>query len=103
MSYLLYLDDVRPIPKGYMGVRSYTEFVSFINHNGLPQLISFDHDLGQEKTGYDCAKWLVDYCLETNYPLPIVIVHSQNPVGKENIQKLLSNFYRHQQSDDLSR
>lgn len=88
----LYLDDLRPTPTGFERVYAYEEFVKFILDNGLPDFISYDHDLGEGKTGYDCAKWLVDYCLENNLSLPEYAVHSQNPVGKENILTLLSNF-----------
>lgn len=90
----LYLDDLRPIPDGYIGLRSYREFVDWITLHGLPVYISFDHDLGLAKSGYDCAKWLVDYCLDHKVPLPDFDVHSQNPVGKENITALLNNFIK---------
>ncbi|WP_099365490.1 cyclic-phosphate processing receiver domain-containing protein [Sphingobacterium sp. 1.A.4] len=88
----LYLDDIRPIPNGYFGARSYAEFVKYIEKNGLPDFISFDHDLGLEKSGYDCAIWLVNYCMDNVLMLPDFEVHSQNPVGKENISSLLYNF-----------
>ncbi len=88
----LYLDDVRPTPENFQRVYNFDEFVKFIADKGLPNFISFDHDLGEEKTGYDCAKFLVDYCLDQNLKLPEFYVHSQNPVGKENIEKLLDNF-----------
>ncbi len=100
----LYLDDVRPIPVGYYGVRSYKEFVEYIENNGVPNHISFDHDLGWDlvtgekilslgtPTGYDCAKYLVD----NNLPMPDTWeVHSMNPVGKENIEFLLKSYKRH--------
>ena len=38
------------------------------------------------------AKYLVEYCLAHQLPLPNYQVHSQNPVGKENIERLLENF-----------
>lgn len=66
-------------------VKSYNEFIFWIKTNGLPDAICFDHDLGmdvaalarakgksknaarklkqEEKTGHDCAKWLVNYCI----------------------------------------
>lgn len=87
-------------------VRSYNTFVAWIVKNGLPDFISFDHDLadihysmdfsnpnfnGNEMTGYDCAKWLVDYCLDQKLQLPHFVIHSQNPVGKQNIQGYLLN------------
>jgi len=71
----LYLDDLRPIPKGFVGVRSYSEYVIFIT-----------------QSGFDCAKWLVNYCLDNGKPIPKFVVHSQNPVGKQNIESLLNNF-----------
>lgn len=88
----LFLDDLRPIPEGYIGIRSYKEFVTYITDKGLPDFISFDHDLGLEESGYDCAKWLVNYCLDYGSRLPQFHVHSQNPVGKINILSLLNNF-----------
>ncbi|MEI7594591.1 MAG: cyclic-phosphate processing receiver domain-containing protein [Bacteroidota bacterium] len=83
-------------------VRSYNDFTIWITQNGLPDLISFDHDLGDydstdctsEKTGYDCAKWLVEYCLDNNKVLPEFAVHSANPIGAENIKGLLKSFIK---------
>lgn len=97
----LYLDDLRPIPNGFIGVRSYTEFINYINQNGLPDFISFDHDLGLEESGFDCAKWLVNYCLDKKIGLPEFTVHSQNPVGKKNIESLLNNFIKNNDSNSL--
>lgn len=45
-----------------------------------------------EKTGYDCAKWLVEYCLDNNLKLPKWNIQSANPVGKDNINGLLLSF-----------
>lgn len=79
----------------------------YVHKNGLPELVSFDHDLAdihydpstwtesfiyKEKTGKDCAKWLIDYCLDNNQKFPKYIVHSMNTVGKENIIRLVENF-----------
>lgn len=97
-------------------VRNYPAFVEYILKNGLPDMISFDHDLADvhyhesmyqgrkvymkyiettsEKTGYHCAQWLVNYCIDKNEKLPAYIVHSMNPVGAENIMHLLENFKR---------
>lgn len=73
-------------------VKNYQEFVNYINLNGLPDAICFDHDLGEEKTGYDCAKWLVEYCLDRNTLTPIYNIQSDNTVGKENIDMLFKNY-----------
>ena len=83
----LYLDDLRTTPEGFERVYSYEEFVAYLQRYGLPDFISFDHNLGEEFSGYDCAKYLVVYCLDRQFA-----VHSQNPVGKVNIEQLLANF-----------
>ena len=74
-------------------MRNYEEFVKHIEENGLPEEISFDHDLGEDiKTGYDCAKWLCNYCWTNGIPIPTYNVHSANPVGRDNIIGVLKSF-----------
>ena len=104
----LYLDDIR-VPKtdGWDIVRTYEDFVGWITKNGIPDEVSFDHDLAEinydpstftetfkyyEKTGYDAAKWLCEYCWTNGLPIPKYNVHSANPVGRDNILQLLENF-----------
>ena len=41
----------------------------------------FDLENNKEYTGMDCAKWLVNYCLDNNKPLSKYAVHSANPAG----------------------
>lgn len=121
---LLWLDDSRdpntddwlnfsPIGKNceVVWVKSYAAFTHWIIVNGLPDAICFDHDLGftneyyiendiespdPERTGYDCAKWLVEYCLLHNKVLPLYSVQSANIVGKVNIISYLENFKKSQ-------
>ena len=99
--YNLFLDDER-FPSGdsmdWVVVRSYDEAVAQVLNWGFPSFISFDHDLGpDEKTGYDFAKWIVELDMDhgvidvENFEF---YVHSQNPVGKENIEKLLENYLK---------
>lgn len=91
----LYLDDTRvPRSSGWIIVRSHDEFIDWISKNGVPEEISLDHDLGTDKTGYDCAKWLCEYCYVNGLPLPDWNVHSANPVGSSNIRQLLQSFER---------
>lgn len=106
MKKLLWLDDIRdPFdPKWNTPdveihwVKSYPEFIDWIDTNGLPDIISFDHDLGEEKevgSGYECAKELVEYCYRFNKPFPEYKCHSANPVGRDNILGLLNNAVKH--------
>jgi hypothetical protein len=105
----------------YKIVRNYNEFVKAITayYNAidkLPEFITFDHDLCDqhyrpsmydpdehyseyydngtftEKTGYCCAKWLVEFCMEKNLDFPEYFVHSMNPIGKENIISLVESY-----------
>jgi hypothetical protein len=114
----LYLDDVRtPIAEDWQIVRSYDEFVAHIRLHGLEnyEVISLDHDLGdtamneyynnvhpnytldysniKEKTGMDCAKWLVSESMTTSIPLPQIYVHSANPIGSANIMGYINNYF----------
>lgn len=94
MAYKMFLDDERmPTTDDYVVVRSFDEAVSYMNENGLPSFITFDHDLGSDfRNGFHVANWIVGYCLDNNIShLPNWEVHSQNPVGAENIRGLLNN------------
>lgn len=121
----LFLDDVRKVTDIYedddnfIVVKNYDEFVKYIKLNGLPDFISFDHDLAdehynigidlyakdkpldynlyKEKTGMECAKWLINYCLDNKLKLPKFKVHSANPAGRENILSILNNFKKFQE------
>ena len=98
----LYLDDDRefrnPPDDSWIRIYSYKEFVAYIEAYGLPEAISFDHDLGEDEngkvlpTGKDCANWLVAYCIENDLELPMYDCHSANPCGWENIKGLLDNY-----------
>lgn len=114
----LYLDDVRtPTGKDWIIARNYTQFVSIIRLEGLLsfEVISLDHDLGEqsmieyytnvkknyelnyeniinEKTGYDCCKFLVSESMSKKVPLPQIYVHSANPIGSANIMGYVNNY-----------
>ena len=63
-----------------------------------PNFVSFDHDLGDgEPTGYDIARWIVDGDMDKIISIPSgfeFYVHSQNPVGKKNIEAYLNNYLK---------
>ncbi len=81
-------------------VRTYEDFVTYIKRNGIPELISFDNDLGLDKDGevapdgYAAAKWLV---YESGLDLKNLKfnVHSANPVASKQIEGLLTNYIKH--------
>ena len=87
MSYKLYLDDLRVAPSECVTVRSFEEFTAKIEADGLPYWLSFDHDLGLDKDGFDCLMWLTDYVVSNDCWEPIAFnVHSVNPVGRLRLQ-----------------
>lgn len=115
MKILLWLDDIRdpfkndsewltfsPILRPYkvIWVKNYDEFISWIKLNKLPDAICFDHDLGWDKndnemkSGFDCAKWLIDYCIDNDLDIPEYAIQSANPVGKDNISSIIESYKR---------
>jgi len=106
----VYLDDVRtPIENDWEIARDYDQFVEIIQRIGLDniEVISLDHDLGEsamieyynnvkdnykleydnieEKTGYDCCKFLVNLSMDSGIPFTSIYFHSANPIGSHNI------------------
>lgn len=117
MNIKIYLDDVRtPVENDWYVVRNYNEFVHLVNKTGLDKIdeISLDHDLGDEamteyytnvknfnkldynnineKTGMDCAKFLVNKSLDDNIAIPQIYVHSANPIGSNNMISYINNY-----------
>lgn len=106
----IYLEDDWVIAKDY------NEFVKTIKENGWPDVVSFDHDLAdehydigkmddeteynalyngfEEKTGYDAVIWLCGYHEEDLEPFPQCFIHTQNPVGYQNIKSYIENYLK---------
>ena len=87
----------------FVWVKNFYQFVQYIKKNGVPQFVSFDHDLNNRKggegvsdfektvnNGLNCAKWLIDYCEKTKSALPKFYVHSANPKYGPQIVNLLN-------------
>lgn len=121
MSYNLFLDDER-LPKNVIWIdlplvpweiaRNYKQFCQLINSRGLPVNVSFDHDLADEhykdlgqsgsigyekfteKTGYDCVKFMIEYCMNHNKPVPNCFYHTMNQVGAGNMYTYIESYKR---------
>ena len=119
-KYNIFLDDLRiptdvtwaniPADQHYSLVRNYKEFVDLITLRGVPKFVCYDHDLAdihdghglnnddipydsyKEKTGLDCSKWLVGYCFAKKIKHPPYVVHSLNPIGKQNIESYINSY-----------
>lgn len=103
MNWHLFLDDERlpaTTDDRVFIARDFDSAVALVlsrTYCQCPTFISFDHDLGPDSlTGYDFAKWLVEKDLDKDgefIPKDFYFcVHSQNPVGKENIEKYLEGY-----------
>jgi len=104
-------------PVKWIVVKNYDEFIETIKQRGMPARISLDHDtcpehyaaytdlhderfIGEkriryetfkEKTGYDVAKWLANYCIDRKLLIPEYYIHTLNPIGAMNIFSVLEN------------
>lgn len=101
-QYILWLDDLRD-PKDFISgydsrfvtwIKDHDSFVEYISSGAMPDVVDFDHDLGEGKDGYDCAKFLVSWCIEHEVRLPIIRIHSANPVGRANIESLVNTYWK---------
>jgi hypothetical protein len=92
--------------------RNYQEFSEIIKSKfasgEFPGLISFDHDLADvhyeadsfsesfeyhEETGADCAKFVVQFCLDHDLNLPEFYIHSANPQGADRIYNNMQDYF----------
>ena len=101
----LWIDDVRPAPEGYVWCKSVNEAINFLhqylifaNHTWscmrelqtFPkiELIDIDHDAGEFQTdGGDYIR-VLEWLEYESFGCPIHI-HSTNPVGVENMRRII--------------
>lgn len=98
LKIFIYLDDLRElndtvVPSGAVVVicRTYESATRAIKQFYSPIdteiICDLDHDLGQEKTGYDFCKFLLEEDITGKFH-----IHSMNPVGVANMRQLLSHY-----------
>lgn len=103
--HILFLDDSR-IPSTIFGdfigheqvhvdhAETYDEFVDLVKKNVEEyDLVSFDHDLGEEgegsRTGHNAAYFMLEHCMENNKNIPKFSIHSSNAAGGDRIKQML--------------
>jgi hypothetical protein len=96
----LFIDDERnPIEKNWVVARSSQEAIDYIKLFGtFPQEIAFDHDLGDDDTSIKLINWMTEMLMDEKYSFHkkfTYFVHSQNPIGKNNIDGLMTNLIKH--------
>jgi hypothetical protein len=79
----IWLDDERPAPAGW--VRAYwpEDAIGAMECNDV-DVISLDHDLGDDKrgTGYDVLLWLEEAVAVHGVRPPLILVHTANPSAR---------------------
>lgn len=105
MTWNLFIDDERFPPndgREWIIARNFAKATSLVLSKGFPSYISFDHDLGNnELTGYDIVKFLIEMDMDdrnSKWKFPDdfdFYVHSQNPIGKQNIESYLNNYLKY--------
>lgn len=90
MTWKLFLDDVRDSPDddGWTIARSTAVAIQKILVRGMPKKLSLDHDLGGDDDAMRFLKELYFIWEEKGSDpetIPDYVVHSENPVGTQNI------------------
>lgn len=93
----VWVDDERPVPEmdrdryAVIICRTYAaaiDAIRLLTETNEAFIIDLDHDLGEEKTGYDIAKYIVEHDVHKVN----VFVHTMNPVGRHNIVQLMEHY-----------
>lgn len=90
----IWLDDIRPSPKGYMWCKSVNRVIWLIQTTIEDiEVIDCDHDLGDYASdGGDGIK-LLDWLAENELYYPIKL-HTMNPVGRANMKIIILRYWR---------
>lgn len=80
----------RHVPIGFVGAKSSEEAIRLTKQYGVPEYISFDHDLGEYDNSITYIKWLIENYYDSE--APEYSVHSVNPIGKANIISYMNSW-----------
>jgi hypothetical protein len=91
----IYLDDERPTPDGWIGVRWPDEVIAHLE-TGLVTDVSLDHDLGDDErgTGYDVVLWLEEAVALRGFVPPRMSVHSANSSARLKMEAGIRSILR---------
>lgn len=97
MTFNIWIDDMRKPHKSMDNLHIFLNAenaISWIDKNIKENdiiIFYLDHDLGEGLSGYNFAKWFVEWNYEKNIPMAFHIL-SANPVGVFNIRQLLTHY-----------
>ena len=87
MSGGLWVDDSKPCPHGCAVARTYDDALRLLRRYSY-EVLYLDHDLGEQRTGYDLLMQLIE---DGRVP-PRVECISWNPVGRKRIAAALAEI-----------
>lgn len=102
--YRLFIDDERwPVDPHWVIVRTPLQAIEALEHYGFPYEMGLDHDLGSTTDGTELtAMEFINYLWKLAEEGTLVIpkdfkysVHSQNPIGAENIRSKMDQLIRY--------
>ncbi|MBR2505988.1 MAG: hypothetical protein IKB70_03535 [Bacilli bacterium] len=90
MKRVLYVDDIRT-PNWFgdevIVARNYEQALKNLLIDQF-DVVDLDHDLGEEKTGYDIVKFIIENQIEVK----TIAIHTANPVGRDNMRQLVEHY-----------
>lgn len=91
----VYLDDVRPVPDGWVLARTVDEALAWLATGQVTE-VSLDHDLGEAEagTGYDVLLWIEQAVAERDYVPPAIRIHTSNPAARPRMQAAVRSIQR---------
>ena len=98
----IFLDDERSTPEGWIRCFWPEEVITILQQDSV-EIISLDHDLGDDNrgTGYDVILWIEEQVFTNNYIPPRILVHSANSSAAQKMNngiRTIENYVR----DNLS-
>ncbi|MBP1995232.1 cyclic-phosphate processing receiver domain-containing protein [Paenibacillus eucommiae] len=81
----VYLDDMRPCPKGFIPAHNADECMILLEDCDV-NILSLDHDLGwNQKNGSDVVNWMIE---KKRFPKEIYLHSSSLPARKQMYERL---------------
>jgi hypothetical protein len=90
MSIMIYLDDLRPTPEGWVRCYWPEEVIKLLKTKDVSR-ISLDHDLGEEgydaRSGRDVLTWIMEQVVtDPNFIPPKIMIHTDNASAMESMK-----------------
>lgn len=91
----VYLDDLRPTPEGWIGVRWPEEVIELLKTGNVSE-ISLDHDLGDDEhgTGNDVITWIEEQVFLHDFVPPKISLHTDNASARKKMSAGINQIWK---------